>query len=69
MATLRELGSELLLLLHEGQDSVNHATVQHFGRVLAGGRVRNAENMDTVQNGVKMNLFLHQILNKQRLLG
>ena len=67
-SSLQGLGAKLLLLLQGGQGSANPATVQHIGRVLAGDRVQNVENLDTVQNGVKMILFLHQILNKLRAL-
>ena len=67
---LQELGAELLLLLQGRQGSVNPVIAKHIGRAHAGpgGRAQNVGSMDTGQNGVKMTLSLHQILNKPRLL-
>ena len=47
---------------------MNHAIAKHIGRAHAGGRAQNAGSVDTVQNGVKMIMSLHQMLNKPKLL-
>ena len=57
-----------LLLLQGRQGSVNHAIAKHIGRAPAGARAENAEKVYTGQNGVEIILFLHQILNKPKLL-
>ena len=58
-------GAGVYLLLLKGRQTHK---ANHIGRALARGCAQNAGSVDTGQNGVKMILSLHQILNKPKLL-